>query len=442
MQQELHFPDHIAAALDVGSSKISLTLARKNNLNTMEILAHASIPTQGVKTGTVHNLDKVTDDLRLLKQQVEEKSGVVIEEVCVNMGSPLVTYFQESHSIFCTAEDGIFTSEDVSILTENIYRMVLPSGFCILHVIPEQFTIDYEIEVQDPVGVCGTRLDGTFKVICVDEKAVAKLKKCIERVGMQMRELLFQPLSSSQNVLNSQEKELGVCVVDIGAGTTDLAIYKHNRLQHLASLPFGSNLITADLSQGLGISILQAEAIKTKLGHAIVDTEDEMAVLSVPSFRNKLPKLIPVINIACIIESRLAEILEAVHREILSNGQKLEAGIVITGGGALLPKTDLLAQWVCNLDVRIGYPTENVDFGQYSAAKNPTYAAGIGLAWNHLFQDRNYYYQDSSKTENKRGYVPDNISKFAGKLNTTSFLKMVKQKARVIFLDDVQYDIN
>jgi cell division protein FtsA len=429
----------VVRALDIGSSKICLTEARMNAFGRMEILAHASVKSRGVKGGTIQNIDQVVNELEHLKHELDARSQTRINEVSVNVGSPLVGHHWAHHTIFQSNREGVFSKHDLEKMVEDVYQTILPSGHTILHVLPFSFEIDDEIIVKDPVGVCGNRMDGTFRVISIDYKALRAIKRCLELSGMKIDELLIQPLSSAKSVVCQEEKELGVCIVDIGAGTTDISIYKDNALVHLSSLPLGADLINKDLQLALSINEKQAEAIKCKLGHAIVDTEDERAILSIPPIKNGNPRWIPVINIANIIEARMAEILEAVHKEILTTHLELESGIALTGGGAKLSQIDVLCEWICQMPSRIALPNENIVFEDSRHAMDSAFSACLGLAYHSLSKKIALHNQNSEEI-----IAPENdyaeLEDFAERFKTSEFIKQIVQKMKVILLDDVRYD--
>lgn len=431
----------LIATLDIGTSKISLTVARKKINHEIEIIGHANSESTGVKNGAIFNLNKVVDSLSLIKNKVEHQTGEAIYDIAVNVGSPFIYQKHGSNTLFKTHSRTVFTRDDTDNLIDGVYRMVVPKGYRIVHVLPQKYTVDCELEVIDPIGVVGNRLDGDFILVSVDERGLNYLDRCISRAEMNVSKYQVQPISSSLAVLNNHEKELGVCVVDIGASTTDIIIYHDNRIKFFTSIPLGSQLIDEDLVKGLGVSKKQSESIKTKLGHTIIDSGDEQALLSIPNASKRPPKLIPVANIASIIEARMAEILEAVHYEVKSQNIELEAGIVLTGGGALLPKIDILCEWITNRYTRLANPSENVDFGNFPHLNNPKYSAEIGLAYNLLCND-NYNQQDRysdpiaiQKYRPKKNF---NIRP-SDKISNSQFLNFLKEKAKLIFLDDVQY---
>jgi len=432
----------IAAALDIGTTKISLTLAKLQQQSVqydpaVEILSHAYTHSDSVVNGTVQNIDKLTTGIRHLVDEVEAQSQIQINTVNACIGTPLIQHATHYSNLVKEDKDGEISREDVEALCQDMHRMVMPVGYNILHVIPQTFVLDKEFEVSDPVGCCAVQLDGTFKVISVDALALKKLERGIAKAGIHLNQLLLQPLSSSASVLSNEEKQAGVCLIDIGGGTSDLVIFHENKIKHVASIPLGGHIVTQDLKNGLGILEEEAENIKVHMGKALLEAEDAQTVLAVPPIRSGEPKMIPAANIATIIEARVAEIFELVHKEILSSQIMIEAGIVLTGGGALLKNIDKLSALVCSQHTRIGYPNEKVNFQQFAIANNPRFAAGLGLAKESLLPSQYPWTREkvvSEKFDVKRAVRESKA------VNSTSALNKFTHIIKRIVLDDVRYD--
>jgi cell division protein FtsA len=262
-----------------------------------------------------------------------------------------------------------------------MYRLVTPPGSEIIHVMPQEYKVDYEEGIVDPVGMSGVRLEGNFHIITAQSNAINNINKCVSRAGLEVDQLILEPLASSMSVLSEEEKEAGVALVDIGGGTTDLAIFKDNIIRHTAVLPFGGNIITSDIKQGCMVMQNQAEQLKVKFGRAIADEASENEIVSIPGLRDRTPKEISLKNLAYIIEARMEEIVELVYAEIVRSGyaNSLAGGIVVTGGGSQLQNLVQLVEYITGMDTRIGYPNEHLGRSKIDSVKSPMYATSVGL---------------------------------------------------------------
>jgi cell division protein FtsA len=271
--------------------------------------------------------------------------------------------------------------DDVNRLTNDMYRLVTPPGSEIIHVMPQDYKVDYEEGIMDPVGMSGVRLEGNFHIITAQSTAINNINKCVTKAGLEIDNLILEPLASSMSVLSDEEKEAGVALIDIGGGTTDLAIFKDGIIRHAAVLPFGGNIVTSDIKQGCLVMQNQAEQLKVKFGKAIAEEASDYEIVSIPGLRDRAPKEISLKNLAHIIEARMEEIVELVYAEIQRTGHadKLAAGIVLTGGGSQLQNLVQLTEYVTGLDTRIGYPNEHLGKSRIEAVKSPMYATTVGL---------------------------------------------------------------
>jgi cell division protein FtsA len=273
------------------------------------------------------------------------------------------------------------SKEDVARLIKDTYKLALAPGDEIIHVLPQEYTVDDIGDVYEPIGMSGVRLTSNFHIITGNVDAIKNIYKSVERAGLEVADLILEPLSSSDAVLTSEELEAGVCLVDIGGGTTDVAIFKNGIIRHTAVIPFGGNIITKDVEEGCNVLRNQAEALKVKFGSALADENKENEIVCIPSFHGRPPKEVSVKNLAMVIQARVEEIFETVLYEIKSSGleKKLNAGIVITGGGSQLKHLDKLVEFVTSLDTRIGYANEHLGQSGVEEIKSPIYATGVGL---------------------------------------------------------------
>ena len=284
-------------------------------------------------------------------------------------------------SIIRHTSDDEITIEDVNRLTNDMYKIVIPPGSEIIHVMPQDYIVDYEEGIKDPVGMSGVRLEADFHIITAQTNAIQNINKCVMRAGLEIDNLILEPLASSLSVLSDEEKEAGVCLVDIGGGTTDIAIFHENIIRHTSVIPFGGNIITADIKDGCNVLNHQAEILKTKFGQALAEMANDNEVVSIPGLKNRDPKEIAVKNLARIIEARMEEIIEMVHTKIITSGyeNKLSGGIVITGGGSQLVSIKQLFEYMTGLDARVGFPNEHLGKSKVELIKSPVYATSVGL---------------------------------------------------------------
>jgi len=373
--------DKIVVGLDIGTTKVCALVGRRNEFGKLEILGMGKAPSEGVVRGIVSNIDKTVDAIIKAIRQAEAQSEISIGVVNVGIAGQHIKSLQHNGSITRQVTDHEITVEDVNRLSNDMYRLVTPPGSEIIHVMPQEYKVDYEEGIVDPVGMSGVRLEGNFHIITAQANAINNIKKCVSRAGLEIDNLILEPLASCMSVLSDEEKEAGVALVDIGGGTTDLAIFKDNIIRHTAVLPFGGNIITSDIKQGCMVMQNQAEQLKVKFGKAIADEASENEIVSIPGLRDRTPKEISLKNLAYIIEARMEEIVELIYAEIVRSGfsNQLAAGIVITGGGAQLQNLVQLVEYISGMDTRIGYPNEHLGKSKIEAVKSPMYATSVGL---------------------------------------------------------------
>ncbi|AKD05253.1 cell division protein FtsA [Pontibacter korlensis] len=373
--------DKIVVGLDIGTTKVCALVGRRNEFGKLEILGMGKAVSEGVVRGIVSNIDKTVEAIKKAISQAEEQAKINIGVVNVGIAGQHIKSLQHNGSITRQVTDDEITVEDVNRLTNDMYRLVTPPGSEIIHVMPQEYKVDYEEGIVDPVGMSGVRLEGNFHIITAQSNAINNINKCVARAGLEVDQLILEPLASSMSVLSDEEKEAGVALVDIGGGTTDLAIFKDNIIRHTAVLPFGGNIITSDIKQGCMVMQNQAEQLKVKFGRAIADEASDNEIVSIPGLRDRTPKEISIKNLAYIIEARMEEIVELVYAEIVRSGyaNSLAGGIVITGGGAQLQNLVQLVEYITGMDTRIGYPNEHLGRSKVDAVKGPMYATSVGL---------------------------------------------------------------
>ncbi len=377
----------IVVGLDIGTTKICVIVGRRSSHGRIEILGIGKAESAGVTRGVVSNIQKTVQGILQAVEIAGSQSNVDVKVVNVGIAGQHIKSLQ--HRGILTRKDlnNEIQRKDIEKLIEDMYKLVMPPGEEIIHVLPQEFTVDNEPGIKDPIGMAGVRLEANFHIISGHVSAVRNILKCVKNAELETQELILEPLASSESVLSDEEKEAGVVLVDIGGGTTDIAIFHEGIIRHTAVIPFGGNSITEDIREGCSVMRNQAELLKTRFGSALADENKDNEIISVPGLRGREPKEISVKNLAYVIQARMEEIIEHVYYEIKSSGyeKKLIAGIVITGGGAQLKHLPQLVEYVTGLDCRVGYPNEHLAKNEvlpkniYDDLKSPMYATGIGL---------------------------------------------------------------
>lgn len=377
----------IVVGLDIGTTKICVTVGRRSDHGKIEILGIGKAESAGVTRGIVTNIQKTVQGITQAVEQAGAQSNVDIKIVNVGIAGQHIKSLQ--HRGILTRKDlnTEIQRKDIDKLIEDMYKLVMPPGEEIIHVLPQEFTVDNEPGIKDPIGMAGVRLEANFHIISGHVSAVKNIMKCVVNASLETQELILEPLASSESVLSEEEREAGVVLIDIGGGTTDLAIFHEGIIRHTAVIPFGGNSVTEDIREGCSVMRNQAELLKVRFGSALAEENKDNEIISVPGLRGREPKEISVKNLAYVIQARMEEIIEHVYYEIKSSGyeKKLIAGIVITGGGAQLKHLTQLVEYVTGLDSRIGYPNEHLAKNEvlpkniYDELKSPMFATGIGL---------------------------------------------------------------
>ena len=370
----------LVVGLDLGTTKIAAIVGRKNEFGKIEILGVGRAESLGVNRGVVVNIEQTVASIKTAVAIAADKANVDIGEVIVGIAGQHIKSMQHRGMITRQSLDDEVNQKDIDNLIDNMHRLVMSPGEEIIHVIPQEYIIDSESGIKNPIGHAGIRLEGNFHIITGQVSAVKNIFKCVDRAGLQSVDLHLEPLASADAVLSDEEKEAGVVLVDIGGGTTDVAIFHDGIIRHTAVIPFGGNIITDDIKEGCSIIRTQAEQLKVKFGSALSQENQENEIISIPGLRGRPHKEISVRFLAQIIQARMEEILDFVLFEIKSSGyeRKLSAGIVITGGGALLKHLPQLVMLTTGMDCRIGTPNEHLA-GNDDELKNPLFATGVGL---------------------------------------------------------------
>lgn len=373
--------NEIVVGLDIGTTKIVAIVGRKNEFGKLEILGMGRSESIGVTRGVVSNIEKTVNSIQAAVAQAEDESGVEIKIVSVGIAGQHIRSLQHRAVKIRNDLDQEIVQQDIDEMVGEMYKLMMLPGEEIIHVIPQEYIVDNEQGIKDPIGMAGVRLEANCHIITGQIAAAKNIYKCVHKSNIEVADIILEPLASSESVLSEEEKEAGVVLVDIGGGTTDVAIFQDGIIRHTAVIPFGGNVITEDIKQGCSIIKNHAELLKVKFGSALASENLENERVTIPGLRGRDPKEISVKNLAHIIQARMEEIIEHIYYEIKNSGyeKKLIAGIVLTGGGAQLKHLSQLFEYVTGMDTRIGYPTEHLASGNPQNITSPMYATGVGL---------------------------------------------------------------
>lgn len=381
MNDLTYTPSDVVVALDIGTTKVCAVAGRKNEHNKLEILGIGKVDSVGVLRGVVSNIEKTVQAISEATASVRQSADTDFKLVHVGIAGQHIKSLQHRGILTRDNNHTEISQRDIDRLIQDMYKLVLPPGDQILHVIPQEYTIDNEQGITDPIGMSGVRLEANFHIITGQITASKNIYRCVERAGMKVASMTLEPIASAAAVLSDEEKEAGVVLVDIGGGTTDITIFKDGIIRHTAVIPFGGNVVTRDIKEGCTVMEQQAEKLKVKFGSALADEVYDNRIITIPGLRGREPKEISEKNLARIIQARMEEILDYVVWEVRRSGfeRRLIAGIVLTGGGSLLNHIDKLAEYHTGMSTRIGIPIEHLAHGYSEQACSPIYATAIGL---------------------------------------------------------------
>ncbi len=386
MEREMN---EIAVGLDIGTTKIVAMVGRYNEYGKMEVLGVGKSKSLGVHRGVVNNITQTIQSIQQAVQEAESVSGMKINDVTVGIAGQHIRSLQHSDYITRPNADAVIDEDDIDKLCNQVHKLVMLPGEEILHVLPQEYKVDGQAEIKEPVGMYGGRLEANFHVVVGQVTSIRNIGRCVKSSGLELSDVTLEPLASANAVLSQEEKEAGVALIDIGGGTTDLAIFKDGIIRHTAVIPFGGNVITEDIKEGCSIIEKQAELLKIKFGSAWPGENKDNEIVSIPGLRGREPKEITLKNLSKIIHARVVEIVEQVFLEIKNYGhespkKKLIAGIVLTGGGSQLKHLKQLVEYITGMDTRIGYPNEHLAGNSDSETTSPMYATAVGLVMDSL----------------------------------------------------------
>jgi cell division protein FtsA len=393
----------VIVGLDIGTTKIAAIVAQRDQFGKLKILGVGKVPSYGVTRGEVTNIKHTTDAIIEAIKEAERQSNFEIKSVFVGIAGQHISSKQSRDIYTLGNADEEITREDLRQMVQNMHRIALEPGERIITVLPQEFSVDNSHNIIDPVGMCGSRLEANFHIITGKVTAAQNIKKCVEKAGLKMTGLFLEPLASSAAVLQNDELEAGVVLVDIGGGTTDVAIFKSKIIRHTAVIPFAGNIITEDIMEGCKLLRPQAEKLKTSFGSALPGETHENEIISIPGIAGRDRKEISMRTLAHIINARMEEIFAQVYFEIKSSGyaNSLNAGIVVTGGGSQLKHLKQLIEYSTGLSARIGYPTSYLAKDNKDELKHPMFSTGLGLVLE------GYKEFDGMKEDQKMEFFPE-----------------------------------
>ncbi|MFZ4058233.1 MAG: cell division protein FtsA [Ferruginibacter sp.] len=373
----------IIVGLDIGTTKIAAIAGRKNEYGKLEILGFGRANSNGVQHGMVLNIEQTIKAIELaIKNCYDNNPELSIHDVYVGIAGHHIKSLQTRGDIVRQETEEEIRQEEIDRLVADQYRTYIPAGDQIIDVIPQEFTVDNFQNIANPIGYSGVKVGASFHIITGDKNAIRNINRSVEKAGLKTEDLVLQPLASAAAVMCDQDLEAGVAIVDIGGGTTDLAVFYEGILKHTAVIPFGGENITSDIKNGLGVLKTQAEQMKVQFGSALSDEAKSNAFITIPGLRGMSPKEISVKNLAAIIQARMSEILDFVTYHLKQVGldtRLLNGGIILTGGGSQLKHLIQLTEYVTGLNARIGFPNEHLASGHTEELAKPMYSTCIGL---------------------------------------------------------------
>ena len=422
----------ISIGLDIGTTKIVAMIGQTNEYNKMKILGVGKSISLGVHRGVVNNITQTIQSIQQAVSEAEEISGFKVDAVTVGIAGQHIRSLQHSDYITRENSDQVIDDTDLEKLINQVYKLVMMPGEEIIHVLPQDFKIDGQSEIKEPIGMFGGRLEANFHVVVGQVSSIKNIARCVKSSGIDFDGITLEPIASADAVLSLEEKEAGVALIDIGGGTTDLAIFKDGIIRHTSVIPFGGNIITDDIKEGCSIIEKQAELLKIKFGSAWPGENKENEIVSIPGLRGRDPKEISLKNLSKIIHARVVEIIEQVYMEIKNYGheeqkKKLIAGIVLTGGGSQLKHLKQLVEYVTGMDTRVGLPNEHLAGNNSIEISNPTFATAVGLVMNSMKNRKNLNTNQKALTDSNKDNI-ENDEEINPELSQNDTTKSIFEK--------------
>src|ERR1700716_445867 len=403
----------IIVGLDIGTTKIAVIAGRKNEFGKLEILGFGRANSNGVKHGQVLNIDETIKAIKTaLENCYSSNPNLEVNEVYVGIAGHHIKSLQTRGDIVRHTNEEEISQKEIDQLVADQYKTYIPAGDQIIDVIPQEFTVDNFQNIPNPIGYGGVKVGANFHIITGDKNAIRNINRAVENSQLHTKDLVLQPLASAAAVMGQEDLEAGVAIVDIGGGTTDLAVFYEGILKHTAVIPFGGENITNDIKTGLGVLKTQAEQMKVQFGSALAEEARSNAFITIPGLRGMAPKEISVKNLAGIIQARMSEIMDFVSyhlKQVGLDNRLLNGGAILTGGGSQLKHLIQLTEYVTGLNARIGFPNEHLAASHIEELAKPTYSTCIGLilkGYDDYEHNRKEFTDRHSKVE-----VPENLKK-------------------------------
>jgi cell division protein FtsA len=417
---------NIFVGLDIGTTKIVALIGSLNEYGKLKIIGVGKSKSLGVHRGVVNNITQTIQSIQSAVNEAELNSSEKIEKVIVGIAGQHIRSLQHSDYITRTNSDTVIDDYDLEKLINQVHKLVMLPGEEIIHVLPQDYKVDGQAEIKEPIGMFGGRLEANFHVVVGQVSSIKNIARCIKSAGIDFEGITLEPIASSDAVLSQEEKEAGVALIDIGGGTTDLAIFKDGIIRHTAVIPFGGNVITEDVKEGCSIIHKQAELLKVKFGSAWPGENKETEIVSIPGLRGREPKEISLKTLSKIINARVIEIIEQAFLEIKNYGheeqkKKLIAGIVLTGGGSQLKHLKQLVEYITGMDTRVGYPNEHLAGDSDTMTASPTFSTAVGLLMNAL--ENSSPEEDEVDLEPKEDHVNEGVDQIESRR------KVIKRKS-------------
>jgi|TARA_E500000081_G_scaffold28407_1_gene32148 cell division protein FtsA len=418
--------------LDIGTTKIVAMIGIVNEYDKLKIIGIGKSKSLGVHRGVVNNISQTIQSIQGAINEAENNSNEKVDKVIVGIAGQHIRSLQHSDYITRENSDQVIDDSDLEKLINQVYKLVMMPGEEIIHVLPQDFKIDGQSEIKEPIGMFGGRLEANFHVVVGQVSSIKNIARCVKSSGIDFDGITLEPIASADAVLSTEEKEAGVALVDIGGGTTDLAIFKDGIIRHTSVIPFGGNIITDDIKEGCSIIEKQAELLKIKFGSAWPGENKENEIVSIPGLRGRDPKEISLKNLSKIIHARVVEIIEQVYMEIKNYGheeqkKKLIAGIVLTGGGSQLKHLKQLVEYVTGMDTRVGLPNEHLAGNNSIEISNPTFATAVGLVMNSMKNRKNLNMNQKTLTDSNKDNI-ENDEEINSEVNQNDTTKSIFEK--------------
>ena len=422
----------VIVILYIVTTKIAAIAGRKNEFGKLEILGFGRANSNGVQHGMVLNIDQTIKAIQTaLENCYASNPNLEITEVFIGIAGHHIKSLQTRGDIVRQSTDDEIKQSEIDQLISDQYKTYIPAGDQIIDVIPQEFTVDNFQNIPNPIGYSGVKVGANFHIITGDKNAIRNINRSVEKAGLRTKDLVLQPLASAAAVMCEQDLEAGVAIVDIGGGTTDLAVFYEGILKHTAVIPFGGENITNDIKTGLGVLKTQAEQMKVQFGSALSDEAKSNAYITIPGLRGMAPKEISVKNLANIIQARMSEIMDFVSyhlKQVGLDNRMLNGGVILTGGGSQLKHLIQLTEYVTGLNARIGFPNEHLASGHIEELAKPMYSTCIGLilkGYNDFENNRKQFETRFTKVE-----IPESLTKQVAERETEEVLATTKVRQR------------